>query len=334
MHDIGCGVYDVESEADYGAGSNAIIMEKKDLEKKFRDYRKGLLSEEEIDALWIEFLKDEALYKQWLMEENLYHFYEQQKRERVEKGAVDKEPAMAEEPAMVEGTAMAEATPTRRIWPLALASAAVVVLALSLQVFRMGGGEVNDVSYLALESISVDFMISGTVYRSGTAVENDPEDDTQDTSKISSIPVGQEIDLAVLMAMRGDHATAKRMLESLLDTPDADNRINRSQRAIIQYNLGIAHYNTGEFEQSITAFQTVQENISSQLDEVTLTEDQVILLHWFQANANLKLNRPLEATAHLTYLSGREGAISRQSTAILDKLLQTESRQETNQVTE
>lgn len=235
---------------------------------------------------------------------------------------------------MVEGTAMAEVTPMRRIWPLALASAAVVVLALFLQVFRMGGGEVNDVSYLALESISVDFMISGTVYRSGTAVENDPEDDTQDTSKISSIPVGQEIDLAVLMAMRGDHATAKRMLESLLDTPDADNRINRSQRAIIQYNLGIAHYNTGEFEQSITAFQTVQENISSQLDEVTLTEDQVILLHWFQANANLKLNRPLEATAHLTYLSGREGAISRQSTAILDKLLQTESRQETKQVTE
>lgn len=304
------------------------MMEKKELEKKFRDYRKGLLSEEEVDALWIEFLKDEELYKRWLMEENLYHFYEQQKRERVEKGAVDKEPAM------VEGTAMAEATPMRRIWPLALASAAVVVLALFLQVFRMGGGEVNDVSYLALESISVDFMISGTVYRSGTAVENDPEDDTQDTSKISSIPVGQEIDLAVLMAMRGDHATAKRMLESLLDTPDADNRINRSQRAIIQYNLGIAHYNTGEFEQSITAFQTVQENISSQLDEVTLTEDQVILLHWFQANANLKLNRPLEATAHLTYLSGREGAISRQSTAILDKLLQTESRQETKQVTE
>jgi tetratricopeptide (TPR) repeat protein len=304
------------------------MMEKKELEKKFRDYRKGLLSEEEVDALWIEFLKDEELYKRWLMEENLYHFYEQQKRERVEKGAVDKEPAM------VEGTAMAEVTPMRRIWPLALASAAVVVLALFLQVFRMGGGEVNDVSYLALESISVDFMISGTVYRSGTAVENDPEDDTQDTSKISSIPVGQEIDLAVLMAMRGDHATAKRMLESLLDTPDADNRINRSQRAIIQYNLGIAHYNTGEFEQSITAFQTVQENISSQLDEVTLTEDQVILLHWFQANANLKLNRPLEATAHLTYLSGREGAISRQSTAILDKLLQTESRQETNQVTE
>ena len=328
MHDIGCGVYDVESEADYRAGSNAIMMEKKELEKKFRDYRKGLLSEEEVDALWIEFLKDEELYKRWLMEENLYHFYEQQKRERVEKGAVDKEPAMA------EGTAMAEATPMRRIWPLALASAAVVVLALFLQVFRMGGGEVNDVSYLALESISVDFMISGTVYRSGTAVENDPEDDTEDTSKISSIPVGQEIDLAVLMAMRGDHATAKRMLESLLDTPDADNRINRSQRAIIQYNLGIAHYNTGEFEQSITAFQTVQENISSQLDEVTLTEDQVILLHWFQANANLKLNRPLEATAHLTYLSGREGAISRQSTAILDKLLQTESRQETKQVTE
>lgn len=328
MHDAGCGVYDVESEADYRAGSNAIMMEKKELEKKFRNYRKGLLSEEEVDALWIEFLKDEELYKRWLMEENLYHFYEQQKRERVEKGAVDKEPAM------VEGTAMAEVTPMRRIWPLALASAAVVVLALFLQVFRMGGGEVNDVSYLALESISVDFMISGTVYRSGTAVENDPEDDTQDTSKISSIPVGQEIDLAVLMAMRGDHATAKRMLESLLDTPDADNRINRSQRAIIQYNLGIAHYNTGEFEQSITAFQTVQENISSQLDEVTLTEDQVILLHWFQANANLKLNRPLEATAHLTYLSGREGAISRQSTAILDKLLQTESRQETKQVTE
>jgi len=328
MHDAGCGVYDVESEADYRAGSNAIMMEKKELEKKFRDYRKGLLSEEEVDALWIEFLKYEELYKRWLMEENLYHFYEQQKRERVEKGAVDKEPAM------VEGTAMAEVTPMRRIWPLALASAAVVVLALFLQVFRMGGGEVNDVSYLALESISVDFMISGTVYRSGTAVENDPEDDTQDTSKISSIPVGQEIDLAVLMAMRGDHATAKRMLESLLDTPDADNRINRSQRAIIQYNLGIAHYNTGEFEQSITAFQTVQENISSQLDEVTLTEDQVILLHWFQANANLKLNRPLEATSHLTYLSGREGAISRQSTAILDKLLQTESRQETNQVTE
>lgn len=328
MHDAGCGVYDVESEADYRAGSNAIMMEKKELEKKFRNYRKGLLSEEEVDALWIEFLKDEELYKRWLMEENLYHFYEQQKRERVEKGAVDKEPAM------VEGTAMAEVTPMRRIWPLALASAAVVVLALFLQVFRMGGGEVNDVSYLALESISVDFMISGTVYRSGTAVENDTEDDTQDTSKISSIPVGQEIDLAVLMAMRGDHATAKRMLESLLDTSDADNRINRSQRAIIQYNLGIAHYNTGEFEQSITAFQTVQENISSQLDEVTLTEDQVILLHWFQANANLKLNRPLEATAHLTYLSGREGAISRQSTAILDKLLQTESRQETKQVTE
>lgn len=322
MHDIGCGVYDVESEADYRAGSNAIMMEKKELEKKIRDYRKGLLSEEEVDALWIEFLKDEELYKRWLMEENLYHFYEQQKRERVEKGAVDKEPAMA------------KATPMRRIWPLALASAAVVVLALFLQVFRMGGGEVNDVSYLALESISVDFMISGTVYRSGTAVENDTEDDTEDTSKISSIPVGQEIDLAVLMAMRGDHATAKRMLESLLDTPDVDNRINRSQRAIIQYNLGIAHYNTGEFEQSITAFQTVQENISSQLDEVTLTEDQVILLHWFQANANLKLNRPLEATAHLTYLSGREGAISRQSTAILDKLLQTESRQETKQVTE
>ena len=313
-------------------------MKKEKFDIKIRAYRQGLLSEEEVDQLWIEFLQDEELYKQWLMEENLYRYFQQRKAELVGGAEVADDTNVVSEPrgrevmGGSEGTGSSEGTggsegsvvPVRRIFPLAVASAAVVVFALLLQVFQLGQNTMEDVSYLAVESLSVDYMISGVVYRSGSDTEagSGSVAGDEDSTDVPSISVDQEIELSILMAMRGDYNTAESILDRIVD-PSAEARaISDRQRAVVLYNLGIAKYNTGKFEESLSAFQTAQQSQATSSSPL-LSDNQMVLLHWFQANAHLKLNRPLQATAHLTYLADGEGAIARQSSAILDRLMQT-----------
>ena len=307
-------------------------MKKEKFDIKIRAYRQGLLSEEEVDQLWIEFLQDEELYKQWLMEENLYRYFQQRKAELVGGAEVADDTNVVSEPrgrevmGGSEGTGSSEGSvaPVRRILPLAIASAAVVVFALLLQVFQLGQNTMEDVSYLAVESLSVDYMISGVVYRSGSDTEagSGSVAGDEDSTDVPSISVDQEIELSILMAMRGDYNTAESILDRIVD-PSAEARaISDRQRAVVLYNLGIAKYNTGKFEESLSAFQTAQQSQATSSSPL-LSDNQMVLLHWFQANAHLKLNRPLQATAHLTYLADGEGAIARQSSAILDRLMQT-----------
>ena len=319
-------------------------MKKEKFDIKIRAYRQGLLSEEEVDQLWIEFLQDEELYKQWLMEENLYRYFQQRKAKIAEGTDVADGASVVSGPSegMVmggsegtggfEGTGSSKGTggsersvvPVRRIFPLAVASAAVVVFALLLQVFQLGQNTMEDVSYLAVESLSVDYMISGVVYRSGSDTEagSGSVAGDEDSTDVPSISVDQEIELSILMAMRGDYNTAESILDRIVD-PSAEARaISDRQRAVVLYNLGIAKYNTGKFEESLSAFQTAQQSQATSSSPL-LSDNQMVLLHWFQANAHLKLNRPLQATAHLTYLADGEGAIARQSSAILDRLMQT-----------
>lgn len=307
-------------------------MKKEKFDIKIRAYRQGLLSEEEVDQLWIEFLQDEELYKQWLMEENLYRYFQQRKVKLTEGADVADGASVVSGPSegMVmggsEGTGGSERSvvPVRRIFPLVVTTAAVVVFALLLQVFQLGQNTMDDVSYLAVESLSVDYMISGVVYRSGsdTQARSGSSAEEEDPNDVSSISVDQEIELSILMAMRGDYSTAESILDRIMD-PSAETRaLSDRQRAVVLYNLGIAKYNTGKFEESLSAFQTAQQSQATSSDSL-LSDNQMVLLHWFQANAHLKLNRPLQASAHLTYLAEGEGAIARQSSAILDRLMQT-----------
>lgn len=313
-------------------------MKKEEFDRNIRAYRQGLLSEDEVDQLWIEFLQDEELYKQWLLEENLYHYFQQRRAKIAEGTDVADGASVVSGPGegMVmggsEGTGSSEGTggsersvaPVRRILPLVVATAAVVVLALLLQVFQLGQNTMEDVSYLAVESLSVDYMISGVVYRSGsdTQARSGSSAEEEDSTDVPSISVDQEIELSILMAMRGDYSTAESILDRIMD-PSAETRaVSDRQRAVVFYNLGIAKYNTGKFEESLSAFQTAQQSQATSSGSL-LSDNQMVLLHWFQANAHLKLNRPLQASAHLTYLAEGEGVIARQSSAILDRLKQT-----------
>ena len=329
-------------------------MKKEDFEIQLRKFANHELSSDETDALWKELMMNEDRYEQWVLEMELYQYFKQLKEEKDVTGVEDRArehsigDVEAEQVSSREsgGTARMTASetkrevrpvstvPIRRIWPLAAATAAAVLLALALQMFQKNW--MPTIDYLAVESISPDYMISAMVYRSGPdrsdqATSAAPESsDTSDSAKkadgavFSNAFVNQQIDLAVLMAMRGDHNASKNILEEVLESIGTGNIVSESQQVIVQYNYGIALYNTGEYERALSTFSALQTN-DKILQNGHLTSNQNHMLLWFRANANLKMNKRSEASAHLEELSLLEGIIPRQAAAILKKLKELEA---------
>jgi len=191
-----------------------------ELLEKIDSYIKGRLSQEEIEALWIEFLK----YP------DMFHYFETQvqiqdmiqKREIPESFNIDR----VEEPI--------QQTPSYKAW--AYAAAAALVLTIGLQFFSIQQ-PTADKSRLALAEIEFDEMIGSDMYRS-------------DEDEILEIEL--QINSAIAMAYNDSIDLAINTLSELLNE-----ELNDRQLARAELNIGILLYNKGEYEEAKSHFERV-----------------------------------------------------------------------------
>jgi len=183
-------------------------------------YIKGRLSQNEIEALWIEFLK----YP------DMFHYFETQvqiqdmikKREIPESFKIDR----VEEPRPQD--------PSYKVW--AYAAAAALIFAIGLQFFSIPQ-PTADASQLALTQIELDEMVGSDMYRS-------------DGEEI--LEVDLHINSAIAAAYNDSIELAIKTFSELLN-----GELNDRQLVRTELNIGILLYNNGEYEEAKSHFERV-----------------------------------------------------------------------------
>lgn len=191
-----------------------------ELLKKIDSYIKGRLSQEEIDALWIEFLKYPEMFSYFENEVQIQDMIS--KKDIPESFQQDR----VEEPE--------QKGPAYRVW--LYAAAAALILAIGLQFFSVQQQDVN-VGRWALAEIGLDEMVGSDVYRS------DEEEVLETDLQINS---------AMAMAYNDSSEMAIATYRELLSRD-----LNDRQLARAELNIGILLYNNGNYEEAKSHFQQV-----------------------------------------------------------------------------
>lgn len=186
-------------------------------------YIKGELSQDEIDELWKEFLKDPELYNWFETELHLQSLIKKRKK-----------PSFStEEPTPDSSQSILGAN---KVW--LYAAAAAIILAISLQFFTFE--QIEPIPSLALSEIEQTNLIGSDVLRS-------------EESRVADLDVA--INDALATAYEGETAEAIDQFQDLLNESP-----NNQQRARIKMNLGILFYNSGEYESAQIHFKSITGN--------------------------------------------------------------------------
>lgn len=196
-------------------------QEKIQLQRKIEQYIKGDLSQDEIDELWIEFLKHPEWYN-WF--ETKVHLHSLIKKGKKPNFPTDENPSGATQSSF-----------DYKVW--FYAAAAAVILAISLQFFTFE--QEQPIQSLALTEIEQSNLIGADVLRStDTPAEN----------------LDVAINDALATAYEGETEEAIEQFQDLLaESP------NNEQRVRIEMNLGVLFYNSENYESAKTHFQSITE---------------------------------------------------------------------------
>lgn len=196
-------------------------QEKIELQQTIDQYIKGELSQDEIDELWIEFLKQPEWYDWFETQVHLSSLIKKGKR-----------------PSFTKGENPSDATQSSidyKVW--FYAAAAAVILAISLQFFTFE--QQQPIPSLALTEIEQSNLIGADVLRStDTPAEN----------------LDVAINDALATAYNGETEEAIEQFQELLNESP-----NNTQQVRIEMNLGILFYNSGNFESAKNHFQSITE---------------------------------------------------------------------------
>lgn len=160
-----------------------------------------------------------------------------------------------------------------------MAAAATVIVALTIQ-FYITESE-SELDSLALSFIAYNEMAAGNVDRS---------DDEH------TISVETDMNRAMAAAYMSNADESMEIFNDLKGSV-----ANESQRARIEFNLAILHYNRSEFELARKSFITVKS--SNAIDDIYVER-----AWWFLANTYLKLNdeeEAMEAIRNVKLLDGK-----------------------------
>lgn len=188
-------------------------------------YIKGRLSQEEIEELWIEFLKYPEMFRYFETEVQIQDMIK--KRDIPQSFAVDR----VEEPKQ-ESTSY-------KSW--AFAAAAALIIAFGLQFFSIEQPTSFE-SRLALVQIELDEMVGMDVYRSD-----------EERSQSSDLLINSAIAMAY-------NDSTEKAISSLRDLLKQD--LNNRQLARAELNIGILLYNSAEYEQAKVYFERVVRHTS------------------------------------------------------------------------
>lgn len=194
-------------------------MTEKEISQKITQYINGQLTDQEIDQLWEEFLKNPATFDLFETELNLYDLF--QSKNYSSHG----------------NTQSISRSPMRRYQKWIYAAAAAVLISIGLQFFSMSGE--YSISELALTSIEPTEMIGADVFR-------------------SDAEIAEEIDLAInnslANALKNENEEARMILLDLLPKD-----LSNKQSASVYLNLGILEYNKQEYLSSVDRFNRLLE---------------------------------------------------------------------------
>lgn len=207
-------------------------MEEKEISKTFARFLKGELSNEEIDQLWEEFLKDPELFYRFETEVNLYHMFNEQR-------------SAGETDSQQKSTAVIHSFKKYQKW--IYAAAAAIILSIGLQLFSID--ETDLLRNAAIASIDVTEMMGADVYR-------------DDSERASDLDLN--INLALAKALDDQFDEAQEILEYLLEEELSD-----IQSGKVHLNLGILNYNRADYREAVSAFAavTVIETLPFYLEE-------------------------------------------------------------------
>jgi tetratricopeptide (TPR) repeat protein len=238
-------------------------MKDTEILKEIDRYIDGKLNRKETDELWVRFLENPEYYK-WF--ETDLHLRKLAADAYQKKG---------------ERNNGGEANPKHpvklRPWAYALAAALLVVVGLSLFLLQ----ERSSVYSLAIDRIDYSELAGADIYRSDEAA----------TPGMDVL-----INQGLAYAYNNEERRAVEHFTDLLDrNPDG------LQRARIQMNLGILHYNMRSFDEAAIHFNHAAEN-----EETTLFFREKAW--WFLGNAYLNLRdfeNARQAVVRVTELDGR-----------------------------
>lgn len=192
-------------------------MTKNQITEQITRYIKGELSEEEEDLLWVEFLNDKQLFRQFQTELNLYDLFQ------------NKDFVLNESDYRVE-------EPRKRYAPFYYTAAAAVLLICSLYIFNLTSGGTGT---LAIDGIELSEMLGSNIYR-------DEESPVSDTDR--------DINRALAAALSGEMQRAYTILNSLPSERFSSAQTFQVifNKGILTYNIGNYENSASYFSELIS----------------------------------------------------------------------------------
>lgn len=194
-------------------------MTEKEISQKITQYLNGQLTDQEIDALWEEFLKNPLMFELFETELNLHDLFQNKK---YKPGPTSQSVSRS---------------PMRRYKKWIFAAAAAVLISIGLQYFSMSGE--YPISDLALNSIEATEMIGADVFRDEREVAED---------------INLAINNSLANALKNESEEARSILLDLLPKD-----LNTEQAARVYLNLGILEYNKQGYSSSVERFNHLLE---------------------------------------------------------------------------
>ncbi len=247
--------------------------------KKIERYIRGELSQKEIDELWVEFLKNPEYYE-WFETELHLRSLARKGDNPLVKELPDTSGETKEEPSKIKSI---------RTW--IIAAAASVLFVIGLQLFSVS--EQESQNRWALASIEHTEMLGADILRS-------------DEEEVSDFDIS--VNEALSAAYEEQYEEAIEKFSFLFEQAPSE-----LQRVKIGMNLGILHYNLGEYETAKSHFRQVvnAEEIDRYAEEKAW---------WFLGNAQVNLNDLEEARESVFNAYSLDGRFQNPALSLLKKL--------------
>lgn len=260
-------------------------MTEKEIIQEVERYIKGELTGAEIDALWMEFLKNPEYYHLFETDLHLRHLAAEAK-----KSGHNSLRALKESDSI--SAAESSGKPQKRSFAQWIgAMAAVVIFGLFIHFAILDKDDAF--SSLALSGIGVENLSGTDIFRS-----------EEESAGALDIAINQ----GVAYALSGSEQRAKTMFERVLERDP-----NNEQQARAQKNLGILLYNSGEFEMATDYLLRAAESTAISL----YFQERAC---WYLGNSYLRLDQTEESKEALTKAIDLDGQFKEDAETLLRRI--------------
>lgn len=254
-------------------------MTEKEISIQITRYINGELSDQEEDKLWELFLENSDYYDLFETELNLADLY-RNKGFRLDES----------------DTHNRVQSPGKRYTPWIASLAALFLISAMLYIFMFRGDSAP--SSYAISEIELTEMIGSEVFRDESPTPGE---------------LDQRINQALSFALSGNRDQATQILNSL-----TSESLSEIQQVRVQYNLGILAYNEGNYDISLTNFESL-------IDQIPANTPAYIAVSakWYISNIYLQQGEVENSIRVLEEIASGEGSFAMKAENLLSILTDT-----------